>query len=95
MSTSDEKDILKQIRIFYFKKYLDGWFVSFEYKMWIIHIQKSFNIVIDTFEECIELLKKITKEMYLEMLPHIEDNFERAKKYTHFRFNEEEILKLV
>jgi len=33
--------------------------------------------------------------MYYEMIPHIEDNFERAKKYTYFRFNEEEILKLV
>ncbi len=51
-------------------------------------------LIFNTFEECIELLKKITKEMYLEMLPYIEDNFERAKKYTHFRFNEEEILKL-
>jgi len=61
-------------------------------------IGKFFNtqgmLIFNTFEECIELLKKITKEMYFEMLPHIEDNFERAKKYTHFRFNEEEILKL-
>ena len=61
-------------------------------------IGKFFNtegmLIFNTFEECIELLKKITKEMYLEMLPHIEDNFERAKKYTYFRFNEEEILKL-
>jgi len=62
-------------------------------------IGKFFNtqgmLIFNTFEECIELLKKITKEMYYEMLPHIEDNFERAKKYTHFRFNEEEIMKLV
>jgi len=49
-------------------------------------------LIFDTFEECIDLLKKINTETYYNMLPYIEENFEEAKKYAYFRFNEEEIL---
>ena len=51
-------------------------------------------LIFDTLEECIDLLKKINTETYYNMLPYAQKNFEEAKKYAYFRFNEEEILRL-
>ena len=62
-------------------------------------IDKFFNIKgILTFsnpKECFDIISLLTKEKYLEMLPFIKENFERAQNYTKFKINEEPILEIL
>ncbi len=62
-------------------------------------IHKFFNIkgmlIFNTLQECINIINTLTIEKYTEMLPYIKENFETAKKYARFKFNEEAIMELV
>ena len=61
-------------------------------------ICKFFNskgiITFNTIDELKEILKNITKEKYNSMKLYIKDNFEKAKKYTNYKIDEKEIIKL-
>jgi hypothetical protein len=48
----------------------------------------------DTAEEALNILNSLDEDKYNNMLPYIEENFEKAKKYTNFKFNEQEILNI-
>lgn len=52
-------------------------------------------LIFETKEEGLELLSKLTPEIYKDMLPHVRGNFERAKKYADFKINSEHILPLI
>ena len=62
-------------------------------------IHKFFDIngiiIFDTIEECIQILNTLSLEKYKSMLPYIEKNFETAKNYTNFKFNENAILNTI
>ena len=62
-------------------------------------IHKFFNVkgmlIFNTLQECINILNTLTVEKYKEMLPYIKENFETAKIYTRFKFNEEAIIQLI
>ena len=45
-----------------------------------------------TPEECFAIVKQISVRMYEEKLPFIKENFETAKKYTHFKLEEKYII---
>ena len=42
-----------------------------------------------TWEECMAIMKNISVSMYQEKLPFIHENFEKAKKYIHFKLEEQ------
>ena len=42
-----------------------------------------------TWEECVALVSQLSVRMYEENMPYIQDNFERAKKYTRFQLEEQ------
>ena len=52
-------------------------------------------LIFETKEEGLELLSKLTPELYESMLPHVQENFERAKKYADFKINSDHILPLI
>tara|TARA_B100000482_G_scaffold133659_1_gene97600 strand:+ start:240 stop:1118 length:879 start_codon:yes stop_codon:yes gene_type:complete len=62
-------------------------------------IHKFFNVkgilIFNTLQECINIINTLTIEKYTEMLPYIKENFETAKKYTRYKFNEEAIMELI
>lgn len=63
-------------------------------------IDKFFNIkgmiIFETLEQCIDIINSINIEQYNQMKPYIEENFKIAnEKYTKFKFNETEILKII
>ena len=62
-------------------------------------IHKFFNVkgilIFNTLQECINIINTLTIQKYTEMLPYIKENFETAKKYTRFKFNEDAIINLV
>jgi len=62
-------------------------------------IHKFFNVkgmlIFNTLQECINIINTLTIEKYTRMLPYIKENFETAKKYTRFKFNEEAIMELI
>jgi len=59
-------------------------------------IHKFFNVkgilIFNTLQECINIINTLTIQKYTEMLPYIKENFETAKKYTRFKFNEDVII---
>lgn len=59
-------------------------------------IHKFFNVkgmlIFNTLQECINIINTLTIEKYTGMLPYIKENFETAKKYTRFKFNEDAII---
>jgi hypothetical protein len=44
-----------------------------------------------TLEECLSILDKISVSMYEEKMPYIQENYEKAKKYIHFKLEEQYI----
>ena len=53
-------------------------------------------IIFETLEQCIDIINSINIEQYNQMKPYIEENFKIAnEKYTKFKFNETEILKII
>lgn len=62
-------------------------------------IHDFFNIkgilMFDTLHQLIDILNTLTFEKYTEMLPYIKENFEKAKKYTRYKFNEEAIFECI
>lgn len=62
-------------------------------------IYNFFNIkgilTFNTLEECINIIHNISEQTYINMLPYIKENFEIAKKYADFNFDENEIIKLI
>ena len=62
-------------------------------------IHKFFNVkgmfIFHTPQDCINILNTLTIEKYTKMLPYIKENFETAKKYTRFKFNEDAIIKCI
>ena len=62
-------------------------------------IGKFFNIngiiTFDTKEECFDIIDTLSEEKYLNMLSHVKENFEEAKKYLKFKFNEKAILECI
>jgi len=62
-------------------------------------INKFFNsngiISFDTLEECIKIINTLNEQKYLEMLPFIKENFEKAKNYVYYKINEDAIFELI
>jgi len=62
-------------------------------------IGKFFNekgiITFSNPKECYNIIQTLSKEKYNDMLPYIKENFEISQKYTKFKINEEEIIKLL
>ena len=52
-------------------------------------------LIFNTLQERINIINTLTIEKYTRMLPYIKENFETAKKYTRFKFNEEAIMELI
>jgi hypothetical protein len=50
-------------------------------------------IIVDNVNDYMTALDTLSKDKYESMMPHIQDNFERAKKYKIYNFNESEVLK--
>lgn len=54
-------------------------------------ISNFFNIngiiMIDTEKDCMDILQTLTFEKYNEMMPYIQENYEKAKQYTHLHIN--------
>lgn len=50
-------------------------------------------LVFDTQDECINILKSLSKEKYDKMLPYIKENFEIAKQFVNFKINEDVLFK--
>lgn len=61
-------------------------------------IDKFFNIkgmiIINSLEECIDVVNNLSFNTYNKMLPFIKENFKKAQNYTSFKLNEEAILNL-
>jgi hypothetical protein len=62
-------------------------------------IYKFFNIkgiiVIDTLTDLINILPTITTDLYNNMKPYIEENYNTAQKYKTFKINEPALLDLI
>jgi hypothetical protein len=52
-------------------------------------------LTFDNPNECFNIIKNLTNEKYYEMMPYINENFEKAKKYTTYKINEDEIIKIL
>ena len=51
-------------------------------------------IIINSLEECIDVVNNLSFNTYNKMLPFIKENFKKAQNYTSFKLNEEAILNL-
>lgn len=49
-------------------------------------------ITFDTPEEALNIFNSLNEDKYNSMLPFIEENFEKAKEFAIFKFNEQQIL---
>ena len=53
---------------------------------------KKGMIIINGIDDCLSALEKINQNKYEHMFPYIQNNFEKAKRFKHFNFNEKVVL---
>lgn len=49
-------------------------------------------IIVDNVNDFMNEIDTLSSDKYESMLPHIQDNFERAKKFKMYNFNEKDVL---
>ena len=48
-----------------------------------------------TLDECLQILSTLSDKIYKELLPYVKENFEIAKRYTHFTIDETHIVNIM
>ncbi len=49
-------------------------------------------IIVDNINDFMNAIDTLTNDKYESMMPHIQDNFERAKKFKVYNFNENDVI---